>query len=227
MFFFSPIELMLLLPAFAFALYAQFKVRRTYEKYMQVPSSRGMTGAQVATQILRSNNVYDVNVERLPGQLTDHYDPKSKMLRLSDDIYNSTSVAALGIAAHEAGHAIQHNAGYAPLQWRHGFFPVANIGSNLALPLFIIGLFMHSGILMDIGIWFFTGAVLFQLITLPVEFNASSRALVLLENGSYLERNEISSARKVLNAAALTYVAAAAVALMHLIRLLILRNSRD
>ncbi|MBN2012405.1 zinc metallopeptidase [candidate division KSB1 bacterium] len=227
MFYFSPIEIMLLVPAFLFAMYAQFKVRNTYEKYRNVPSVKGMTGAQVATQILRSNNIYDVDVEQTPGQLSDHYDPRSKTLRLSDEIYSSSSVAALGIAAHEAGHAIQHNTGYAPLQWRHGLFPVASLGSNLALPLFIIGLFMRSGILMDIGIWFFAGAVIFQLVTLPVEFNASSRALVQLENGGLLNGNEISSARNVLNAAALTYVAAAAVALMHLIRLLVLRSARD
>ncbi len=227
MFFFSPIELMLLIPAILFTLYAQYKVKSTYVKYRKIRSTRGLTGAQVAMDILRQNGVYDVEVERTPGELTDHYDPRSKTLRLSDEIYNSNSVAALGIAAHEAGHAIQHHVGYAPLQWRHGLFPVANLGSNLAIPLFIIGLFMRSGFLMDIGIWFFAGAVLFQLITLPVEFNASSRAMQQLQTAGYLQGGEVVAARKVLNAAALTYVAAAAVAVMHLIRLLILRDARD
>lgn len=227
MFFFSTTELMLLIPAMLFALYAQYKVKNTFKRFKTVISANGMTGFQVAKNILQNNGIYDVEIERTPGALTDHYDPKSKTLRLSNEIYNSKSVAALGIAAHEVGHAIQHNIGYTPLQLRHGLFPVANIGSNLAFPLFIIGLFMRSGILMDIGIWFFAGAVLFQIITLPVEFNASSRAIIQLERGSFLIGNEIDSARKVLNAAALTYVAATAVAIMHLIRLVILRGTRD
>ena len=225
--FFSFTDLMLLIPAMLLALYAQYRVKSTYNRFSKIRSSRGMTGAQVASNILRSNNIYDVEIEETGGMLSDHYDPRNKVLRLSEGIYNSTSIAALGIAAHEAGHAIQHNVGYAPLQIRHNIFPVVNIGSNLAIPLFIIGLFMRSGILMDVGIIFFAGAVVFQVVTLPVEFNASSRAIFQLESGAYLNRDELGSARKVLNAAALTYIAATAVAVMHLIRLLILRGDRD
>ena len=225
--FFSTTDLMLIIPAMILALYAQYKVKSTYKHFSAIASARGMTGAQVSLNILRNNNIYDVEIEQTEGMLSDHYDPRNKTLRLSSDIYNSSSVAALGVAAHEAGHAIQHNTGYAPLKIRHGIFPVANIGSRLAIPLFIIGLFMGSGMLMDVGIWFFAGAVLFQVVTLPVEFNASNRALYQLESGGYLSRNEIGSARKVLNAAALTYVAATAVAVMHLIRLLILRGDSE
>ena len=225
--FFSFTDLMLLIPAMLFALYAQFKVKSTYNHFSKIRSARAMTGAQVALSIMRTNNIYDVEIEETEGLLSDHYDPKNKVLRLSHGIYNSSSIAALGIAAHETGHAIQHNVEYAPLRIRHGIFPVANLGSKLALPLFIVGLFMNSGILMDIGIWFFAGTVFFQVVTLPVEFNASSRALYQLNTGGYLNRDEIGSARKVLNAAALTYVAATAVAVMHLIRLLILRGDRD
>mgnify|MGYP006291110543 CR=1 FL=1 len=225
--FFTLTDLMLLIPAMVFAMYAQYKVKSTFKKYNEVPSSRGMTGAQVATNVLRNNNIYDVEVEETEGSLTDHYDPTSKKLRLSESIYGSSSIAALGVAAHEAGHAIQHNTGYSPLKMRHSFYPVANIGSNLAIPLFIVGLFMNSGILMDVGIWLFAGAVAFTVITLPVEFNASKRAMLQLESGGYLAGQELSSARKVLNAAALTYVASTAVAVMHLIRLLILRGDSE
>ncbi|MBD3291122.1 peptidase [candidate division KSB1 bacterium] len=222
--FFTLADLMLLIPAMIFAMYAQYKVKSTFKKYNQVPSSRGMTGAQVANNVLRNNNISDVEIEETEGSLTDHYDPRSKTLRLSESIYGSSSIAALGVAAHEAGHAIQHNIGYSPLKFRHSLFPVANIGSNLAIPLFIVGLFMNSGMLMDIGIWLFAGAVAFTVITLPVEFNASKRAMSQLETGGFLTGGELSSARKVLNAAALTYVASTAVAVMHLVRLLILRG---
>jgi len=225
--FFSFTDLMLLVPAMLFALYAQFKVKRTFEHFSQVPSAKRITGSQVASMVLRHNNIHDVNIEETSGMLSDHYDPVSKKLRLSSEIFNSTSIAALGVAAHEAGHAIQHKIGYSALKIRHSIFPVANIGSSLAIPLFIIGLFMNSGFLMDIGIWFFVGAVAFQIITLPVEFDASKRAIYQLETGGYLTREEIPAARKVLNAAALTYIAATAVAVMHLIRLLILRGDRD
>ncbi len=203
------------------------KVKSTFAQYNRVRSQGGMTGAQVARNILRSNNVDDVEVEETGGVLSDHYDPRVKKLRLSSEIYRSSSVAALGVAAHEAGHAIQHHAGYAPLHVRNGIFPIANFGSRFAFPLFIIGFLFRSGTMMDIGIWLFLGAVIFQLITLPVEFNASGRALIQLESGGYLGRDEIGAARKVLNAAALTYVAATAVAVMHLVRLLILRGASD
>jgi len=218
---------LLLIPALLFALYAQYKVRSTYEYYSQMASARGMTGGEVARQLLNHNRLYDVEVEETSGWLSDHYDPRTRRLRLSSGIYRSRSIAALGVAAHEVGHAIQHGMGYLPLKIRHGLFPVANLGSTLALPLFFIGFLFSSPKLMDIGIILFSGAVLFQVVTLPVEFNASRRALYQLRAGGYLAEDEIPSARKVLNAAALTYVAATAVAVLHLIRLLLLRGSRD
>jgi Zn-dependent membrane protease YugP len=225
--FFSPTELILIVVGGVITLWAQMRVKSTFAHYNKIRSQSGITGAQVAREIMSSNNVYDVEVEETGGMLTDHYDPKSKKLRLSSEIYRSSSVAALGVAAHEAGHAIQHHAGYAPLHVRNGIFPIANLGSQLAFPLFIAGFLFRSGFMMDIGIWLFLGAVIFQLITLPVEFNASSRALVQLQSGRYLERDEIGAARKVLSAAALTYVSATAVAIMHLVRLLILRGASD
>jgi len=224
---FSPLELVLIVIGAAITLWAQLRVKSTFAKYNNVRSKNGITGAQVARDILRTNQVHDVDVEEIGGSLTDHYDPKAKKLRLSRDIFRSSSVAALGVAAHEAGHAIQHHAGYAPLHVRNRIFPVASLGSQIAFPLFLGGFFFRSGFMMDIGIWLFLGAVIFQVITLPVEFNASSRAVVLLESRGYLGRDEIGGAKKVLNAAALTYVAATAVAIMHLIRLLILRGSSD
>lgn len=224
---FSLTDILLLVPALLFALYAQMKVKSTFQRYQNVFSRRRITAAQAAKSILNSNNVYDVEVEETSGLLSDHYDPRAKKLRLSSEIYHSFSVAALGVAAHEAGHAIQHRVDYAPLKFRNGLFPVANFGSQMALPLFVIGLLFRSGFMMDIGIWLFVAAVAFQIVTLPVEFNASKRALVQLEAGGYLERDEIEPARKVLSAAALTYVAATAVAVMHLIRLLLLRGSSD
>jgi len=229
MLFFSPYDF-LLIPAFILALYAQNKVKSTYQKYRQMKSSSGLTGAQVARQLLQMNQIYDVQVQETSGTLTDHYDPRKKILRLSSDIYNSSSVSALGIAAHEAGHAAQHATGYMPLQVRHSIFPVANIGSTLAIPMFLIGFFFsYSGlaVLMDIGILLFSGAVIFQLVTLPVELNASKRALVQLESGGFLRGQEVGAARKVLSAAALTYIAATAVAVVHLLRLLFLRGMRD
>jgi len=227
MYFLSPLDIMLLLIAFGISLSAQIMVKSTFARYSKVPSQRGMTGAQVAYNILRLNNVNDVEIEESRGLLSDHYDPIKRKLRLSSEIYHSTSVAALGVAAHEAGHAIQHKVGYAPLNLRHGLFPIANIGSNMAMPFFFIGLIFSSGFLMDVGIYLFLAAVAFQVITLPVEFNASKRAIYQLEAGGFLTRNEIGAARKVLSAAALTYVAATAVTLMHLVRMLLLRGAVD
>lgn len=229
MLFFSPYDF-LLIPGIILALYAQYKVKNTYAKFRKVRAARGITGAEVAKDILRSNNIYDVEVVETGGTLSDHYDPRSKTLRLSSDIYRSQSIAALGIAAHEAGHAAQHANSYLPLQLRHSIFPVASIGSNLAMPFFLIGfLFSASGlsVLMDIGILLFSGAVLFQVITLPVEFNASKRALLQLESGGYLRGDELGAARQVLSAAALTYVAATAAAFLTLLRLILLRGARD
>ena len=230
MFFLSPTDILLLGIGFVITMYAQTKVKSTFARYSKVRSRGGLTGAQVAGNILSKNGIYDVQIEETQGRLSDHYDPVKKKLRLSSEIYISTSVAALGVAAHEAGHAIQHKTAYAPLNIRHGLFPIANLGSSLAIPIFIIGFFFQRGmgnLLMDIGIYLFLGAVIFQLVTLPVEFNASSRALHQLKTGGYLARDEIGSAKRVLSAAALTYVAAAAVAIMHLVRLLLLRGAGD
>jgi Zn-dependent membrane protease YugP len=187
-----------------------------------------MTGAQVARRLLDANGLGDVEVEKVEGNLTDHYDPRKRILRLSEGVYGSQSVAALGIAAHETGHAMQHGQGYLPLTVRASFVPVANLGSTLAFPLFLVGfIFTSFKVLMDVGIIFFAGAVLFHLITLPVELNASSRAITSLANGGYLVGEETRSAKAVLSAAAWTYIAAATMALTQLLRLLILRGMRD
>lgn len=224
--FFWPFDptMVLILPALVFALWAQAKVRGTFERYLQVRSLAGLTGAQVARRLLDENGLSDVPIELIPGHLSDHYDPRTRTMRLSPDVYNSTSVAAISVAAHETGHAVQHARGYTPLAIRNNLFPVANFGSQLALPLFFIGLLLSWGPLMSIGILFFLGALAFQVVTLPVEFNASGRALRMLTEGGYLEQEEVGKARSVLTAAALTYVAGVAVALSHLIRLLVLRN---
>lgn len=223
----------LILPAMAFAMWAQSRVKSTYHKYSRVGTRGHLTGADVAKAILRDENIElthnplgypggpACNLEATPGQLTDHYDPRSRTLRLSEDIYHGQSVAALGIAAHEVGHAIQHARLYSPLMLRNIVYPACNIGSTLAWPLFLVGFFV-SPALMQAAIILFTLAVAFTVITLPVEFNASSRALRALSEGGYLDADELQGARKVLNAAALTYVAAAAVALSHLMRMLIL-----
>ena len=223
----------LIIPALILAFYAQTKVRSAYAKFSQVRNQRGLTGAQVARHLLDSAGLSDVEVEKVPGELTDHYDPRKKVLRLSEGVYGSPSVAAVGIAAHETGHAMQDGQGYLPLKIRASFVPVASIGSTLAFPLFFIGLIFstsssfHLKWLMDVGILFFSGAVLFHLVTLPVEFNASHRAIKTLADGGYLVGEEAHSAKAVLNAAAWTYVAAATMAVMQLLQLLILRGSRD
>lgn len=217
----------LLIPALILAFYAQWKVSSTYAKYSQVPCKRGYTGAQVARYILDDYRLQDIDIEQIPGELTDHYDPRSKKLRLSAGIYNSNSVAALGVAAHEAGHALQEAKAYLPLKVRNGLVPVANFGTTLAFPLFLLGMFSGLPQLMDIGIILFSVAVLFSVITLPVEFNASARAIRVLADGNFLTEEELPLARQVLNAAALTYVAATAMAVLNLIRLLALRSQRD
>lgn len=218
--------IILLIPAFALALYAQFKVKSTYKKYSQVPSAWGRPGAVVAQDIMRNNQLHDVELEEGEGLLSDHYDPRSKKVVLSPDNYWGTSIASLSVAAHEIGHAIQHKVGFSALQLRHSLLPAANIGSTLAFPLFFLGWFMSSfSFLMDVGIILFTAVVVFQLITLPVEFNASSRAIAILKNGGYLTPNEVPMAKQVLNAAALTYVAATSVSLIHLLRMFLI--SRD
>jgi Zn-dependent membrane protease YugP len=222
---FSAFDFILLIPAVILAIWAQMRVSSTYTKYKKVASAQGITGAKAAEYLLNQNGLFDVKIESIEGQLSDHYDPRSKILRLSLDNYRGHSLAAIAVAAHEVGHAIQHHTAYTPLQIRHAILPVVNFGSGAALPLFLIGLFIPSlKILMDIGIIFFAGVVLFHFVTLPVEFNASNRALKQLASRGMLLEQEVSGARKVLSAAALTYVAAAAVALIHLIRLLLIRG---
>ncbi|MDI3534039.1 MAG: uncharacterized protein PWQ82_404 [Thermosediminibacterales bacterium] len=218
-FYFDP-TMIILLPALALAMYAQAKIQSTFAKYLRVRASSGLTGAQVARRLLDNHGLYDVKIERIAGRLTDHYDPRTKVLRLSDEVYSGSSLASLGVAAHETGHAIQHDLGYVPLSIRNSIVPIANIGSQMAFPLFFMGLIFRSGNLMYIGILAFAAAVLFQLVTLPVEFNASSRAIEALEAGGFIMREEVPHTRKVLSAAALTYVAATVMAVLQLLRLL-------
>lgn len=226
MFFYDP-TFLLLIPALILALYAQAKVKGTYAKFSKVPASRGYSGAQLARYILDDFRMTEVKIEPIPGNLTDHYDPRTKKLRLSSGVYQGNSVAALGIVAHEIGHAVQDAGSYVPLKIRNSIVPAANFGSGLAFPLFFIGLIANLPFLMDIGIVFFALAVAFSVVTLPVEFNASRRAIRILSDGRYLTEKELSLAKKVLSAAALTYVAATAMAVLNLVRLLILRGSRD
>ncbi len=220
-FFFDPTYL-LLIPAILLSLYAQAKVQTTFSKYAKVPARSGINGAQAARELLRQNQLYDVKVEQVSGRLSDHYDPRSKTLRLSPEVYSSSSLAALGIAAHETGHAFQHNNEYVPLKLRNAIVPVANIGSNLAFPLLLLGIILSMPTLVQIGIIAFSAAVLFQLITLPVEYNASNRAVAALESGGMIQGDETGSTRKVLNAAALTYVAATLMSILQLLRLLLI-----
>ncbi|MBS3948871.1 MAG: zinc metallopeptidase [Dethiobacter sp.] len=217
----------LIIPAMIFALWAQSRVQSTYQRYSRVAARSGVTGARVARKLLDDAGLTNVAVEIGKGHLTDHYDPRRRVVRLSPGVHQSNSLAALGIAAHEAGHAIQHGDAYIPLAFRNNIFPVASIGTHMAFPLFFVGLiFAQGGLgwLMDLGILFFAFAVVFQLVTLPVEFNASNRAVALLEGAGYLSRDEVAPTRQVLNAAALTYIAATAVAVSQLIRLILLRN---
>ena len=226
--FFDP-TMILLLPAIALALWAQAKVRSNYNKFSQVPSRAGLSGADVARRILASKGLSEVEVRGVDGQLSDHYDPRNRSVNLSPAVYQGKSLAALAIAAHETGHAMQHGEDYFPLTVRSAIAPTVSIGSTLAFPLFFVGFLFAAkvGWLMDVGIWFFSAAVVFHLITLPVEFNASSRAMAILKDDGYLAQDEAVGAKKVLDAAAMTYVAAAAVSVMHLLRLLILRGARD
>lgn len=218
---------LLILPALLLAFYAQWKVSSTFKKYGQVGCSRGYTGAQVARYILDDYRLQSIAVELIRGELTDHYDPRAHKLRLSETVYGSNSVAAIGVAAHEAGHAIQDAKAYVPLKLRNGLVPITNLGTTLAFPLFFVGMFASWPQLMDFGIILFALAVVFSVITLPVEFNASSRAIRVLADGHFLTERELPQAKEVLNAAALTYVAATAMAVLNLVRLLVLRNQRD
>jgi len=224
--FFDTSYLIFVLPTLILAMWAQAKVSSTYAKYGKVRSMRGITGAEVAEKILKQNGVYNVTVERIAGNLTDHYDPRSNVIRLSETVYGSSSVAALGVAAHETGHALQHNQGYVPIKLRNAVLPVANLGSQAAFPLVLLGLLFNSGIMVDIGIILFGAVVLFQLFTLPVEFDASHRAIKVLDSEAFLEEEELKGAKKVLTAAAMTYVAAAAAAIGNLLRLLYISGRR-
>lgn len=229
---------LLIIPGLILSLWAQWKVKSTYATFSQVGTRSGLTGADVARLILRDANIglsanpgaargTVVGLESIPGDLTDHYDPRDRTLRLSEAVYRGQSVAALGIAAHEVGHAIQHATAYSALMWRSAIYPISSISSTLAWPLLIGGIFLGIGPLLNIGILLFSFAVLFTLITLPVEFNASNRAIKALAHGGYLTEDELHGAKKVLSAAAWTYVAAAAVAVLELLRLLLIARNRD
>lgn len=211
------------------SMFASSQVKGTFARYSRVRSYSGLTGREAAEQILRKNGIYDVRVTHIAGDLTDHYDPRNKTLALSDSVYNSTSVAAIGVAAHECGHAVQHFEGYLPLSIRGALVPVANFGSTLSWPLIIIGLFINgqmSSFLINLGILLFTAAVAFHIVTLPVEFNASRRAVKVLGTSGMLQEEEVGGVKKVLRAAAMTYVASAAAMILQLLRLLILTAGR-
>ncbi|MCK4908704.1 MAG: zinc metallopeptidase [Planctomycetes bacterium] len=216
--------MLLLIPGLLFGLYAQAKVKGSFRKYSKVPSSNKISGASAARRILDAQGLSDVNVEEVPGTLTDHYDPRTRVLRLSQTVYQGHSLAALGVAAHEAGHAVQHARKYIPIMLRTGIFPIVGLGSQVWFWIFLAGMFFHHPLLVNIGIFLFAGVVLFQIITLPVEFNASSRAMVLLTQQGIIMDSEIDSTKSVLNAAALTYLAATLMAILQLVSMLFMRN---
>ncbi|MEW4413603.1 zinc metallopeptidase [Clostridium sp. AN503] len=224
-FYYDPTMILVIIGA-VLSMWASSRVNSTFRKYSQVRSMTGMTGAEAAKRILNSQGIFDVTVQPVRGQLTDHYDPRTKTVNLSEAVYGQTSVAAVGVAAHECGHAIQDNVGYTPLRLRAAFVPVANLGSRMAMPLILIGFFLSLGPFIEVGIWMFVLAVLFQVITLPVEFNASSRAVKLLDQVGILQGQEVDGTKKVLGAAALTYVAAVAASVLQLLRLVLLFGGR-
>lgn len=229
MFYYFDSSYILVLIGIVICLAASSQVKRVYAKYAQVRCHSGLTGREAAEKILRANDILDVRVEHVSGNLTDHYDPRNKTLYLSDATYQASSVAAVGVAAHECGHAVQHKEGYAPLKIRGSLVPVANFGSMAAWPLIIIGMFIGGStslLLIKIGILLFSAAVLFQIVTLPVEFNASKRAVRVLENSGMLYPEEVAQTKKVLGAAALTYVASAAAMVLQLLRLVLLSGRR-
>lgn len=219
--------MLILIPGLIAAAYAQGKVSSTYNRYLRVPNTKGLTGAETARQILDRNGLSDVQIELVGGKLTDHYDPRKRVLRLSNEVYNGRSVAAVGIAAHEVGHAIQHQQSYLPLTFRNAIVPVVNFASKAAWILFFIGFIFAQGELMNLGILFFAGSVVFNLVTLPVEFNASNRAVAQLQANGLVLSDERVGVKKVLDAAALTYVAALLVSFLQLLRLIVLRGRRD
>ena len=227
MFYFTDFDtyILLVIPAIIFATWASANVNSTFKKYSKVMSHSGYTANDVVRRILDANGLYDVKIEHINGNLTDHYDPKANVIRLSDTVDGSRNAAAIGVAAHEAGHAVQHATGYFPIKVRMAIIPVCNIGSNIALPLVILGFLVGNYTLCTLGILAFSLATFFQLVTLPVEFNASKRAIQILEGG-YMSDDDLKAAKKVLTAAALTYVAALAVSLANLLRLVIMVNRR-
>lgn len=220
-------EFLFLIPAILFAMYAQSKIQSAFNKYSKVGSRSGYTGAQAARKILDKNGLYDINIEHVPGRLTDHYDPRNKILRLSSTVHNGTSIASLGVAAHEVGHAIQHADGYYFLILRNTIAPIAGFGARFVWLLIIAGFAFSAPSLVNIGIILYLGVVIFQIITLPVEYNASNRALIQLETGGFLTQDELTPTKQVLNAAALTYVAATLTAIAQLLRLLSISRRRN
>ncbi|MCI8649897.1 MAG: zinc metallopeptidase [Anaerotruncus sp.] len=229
--YFDVYYLILVVPAMLFAMWAQSQVSSAFGKYERVRTLRGITAAEAARRILDDNGLQRVRIEHISGSLTDHYDPTAKVVRLSDSVYNSSSVAALGVAAHECGHAVQHATHYSPLVFRNAIIPITNLGSRLAIPIFILGLaltpVLQSPVICNLGLGLFSLVAIFQLVTLPVEFNASSRALATLEAQRYLEPSELRGSRRVLQAAALTYVAALVSTLAQLLRLMAIANRRN
>jgi Zn-dependent membrane protease YugP len=226
MFYYDSYYLILVVPCIIFALLAQASVSSTFRKYSRVSNRRGMTGAQAAYEVMRANGVMNVRIERVGGNLTDHYDPRSNVIRLSDSVYDSTSVAAVGVAAHEAGHAVQYAVNYAPIRIRMAIVPITNIGSQLSWPLILLGLVFSMQALLGLGVLCFSLSTLFQLITLPVELDASHRAIVALRDHNLLSYEELPMAKKTLRAAAMTYVAALATSIAQLLRLLLLYGGR-
>lgn len=229
MFYFDWYYLVLVVPAILLAGWASTNVNHTFKKYSSQFSRRGITGAQAARRVLDANGLQHVRIQRIPGNLTDHYDPRKDVICLSDGVYDNTSTAAIGVACHEAGHAVQHAVGYLPIKIRSAIIPITNIGSKLAMPLILLGLlFVNTqlGYLIDIGILCFSFSAIFQLVTLPTEFNASRRAMVAIKDGGLLYDDELAGARKTLTAAALTYVAALAVSVAQLMRLVLLFGNR-
>lgn len=221
-------SMILLVPAIILTIYAQFKISSAYSKYSKINSIKGITGEQAAISILRDNGIYDIDVEVVSGKMTDHFDPAAKKIRLSKDVFYGTSIASVGIAAHEVGHAIQHNVGYAPIILRNKIVPIANFGASFSWGLFFLGLILSIKPLLVFGVILFSLTVLFQIVTLPVELNASNRAIKSIINLNLLyDNNEVKGAREVLNCAALTYIAATLMAIMQLIRLISLVSRRD
>ncbi len=225
-FYYDSYYLILVLPAILIASIAQILVQSTFKKYAAVMSQKGQTAAQITREILDDNGLSSIGIERISGHLSDHYDPKNKVIRLSDSVYDSNSVASIGVAAHEAGHAVQHAVGYLPIRWRNAVLPIASFGSKLSVPLILLGLLLSIEPLVSFGILLFSALVLFQLVTLPVEFNASRRAIETLRSHEILGAGELSGAKKVLSAAAMTYVASALVSAMQLLRLVLLSQNR-